>query len=84
LRPPIRTGAFGVRKHQLTPATDHNRTKKSMRESAGISGVPRDPVQGTSRYPRTELAWFRRGQVFTNPVTGERIVALTYPETHPD
>ena len=26
----------------------------------------------------------RRGQVFENPVTGERVVMLTDPETHPD
>ena len=26
----------------------------------------------------------RRGQVFTNPVTGERVVLLTDPEGHPD
>jgi mannose-6-phosphate isomerase-like protein (cupin superfamily) len=55
-----------------------------MRESEGTSGTPWGQYEKSGRYPRRELAWSRRGQVFTNPVTGERAVLLTDPETHPD
>ena len=55
-----------------------------MREWEGISGSPRDQDGKAGRHPRRELAWSRRGQVFANPVTGERAVLLTDPETHPD
>ena len=55
-----------------------------MPEQESINGAPRDPAQKTSRYPGNQLAWSRRGQVFTNPVTGERGMVLTDPETHPD
>jgi mannose-6-phosphate isomerase-like protein (cupin superfamily) len=52
-----------------------------MREDT--SGTPRGQDEA-DRHPRSELARSRRGQVFTNPVTGERAVLLTDPETHPD
>jgi mannose-6-phosphate isomerase-like protein (cupin superfamily) len=55
-----------------------------MPEPANISGVPPDEGEKAGRRPRRELAWSRRGQVFSNPVTGERVVLLTDPETHPD
>jgi len=52
------------------------------REDAG--GVAPDAVAMPHRHPGQELTWSRRGQVFSNPVTGERAVLLTDPETHPD
>jgi mannose-6-phosphate isomerase-like protein (cupin superfamily) len=55
-----------------------------MQEPEVTSGTPRDHNHGSGLHPRRELAWSRRGQVFTNPVTGERAVLLTDPETHPD
>ena len=55
-----------------------------MPEREGSSDTPRDQDKKAGRYPHSELAWSRRGQVFTNPVTGERAVLLTDPETHPD
>jgi quercetin dioxygenase-like cupin family protein len=55
-----------------------------MLEPENISGVPQDQGETADRRPRRELAWSRRGQVFSNPVTGERVVLLTDPETHPD
>ena len=55
-----------------------------MREQESIRGAPRDPDQKASRYLLNKLAWSRRGQVFSNPVTGEQVVLLTDPETHPD
>jgi mannose-6-phosphate isomerase-like protein (cupin superfamily) len=54
-----------------------------MLEHEGMSGTPRDQDEKAGPQPR-ELTWSRRGQVFTNPVTGERAVLLTDPETHPD
>ena len=55
-----------------------------MREEEDTSGAPRDPIEKAVRDPRSRLASSRRGQVFANPVTGERVVLLTDPETHPD
>ncbi len=55
-----------------------------MREMAGIGGTPRDPDGKAGLHPRRALGWSRRGQVFSNPVTGERALLLTDPETHPD
>jgi mannose-6-phosphate isomerase-like protein (cupin superfamily) len=55
-----------------------------MPEPEGTSTDPRGPGEQASRPPRGELALSRRGQVFANPVTGERAVLLTDPETHPD
>src|SRR3954453_13819433 len=55
-----------------------------MGERERISGTPREQDEQAGPCPRSELAWSRRGQVFANPVTGERAVLLTDPETHPD
>ncbi len=54
---------------------------KPMDKLEGTSDAPRDPVEKSGR---SSLGLSRRGQVFTNPVTGERVVMLTDPETHPD
>jgi hypothetical protein len=55
-----------------------------MPEQDGSTSASRDPVGRAAEPPRKEFASSRRGQVFTNPVTGERAVLLTDPETHPD
>ena len=55
-----------------------------MREREGGSGTPRDRDGKAGRSLPGALARSRRGQVFANPVTGERAVLLTDPETHPD
>ena len=53
-----------------------------MPEHEGAAGVARHEAEG--RRPRGELGSSRWGHMFTNPVTGERAVVLTDPETHPD
>jgi mannose-6-phosphate isomerase-like protein (cupin superfamily) len=55
-----------------------------MREMQGVGGTPRDPDGKAGPPPPSGVGWSRRGQVFSNPVTGERAVLLTDPETHPD
>lgn len=55
-----------------------------MPEQENAGGVAPDPMAMPQRHPREELTWSRRGQVFSNPVTGERVLLLTDPETHPD
>jgi quercetin dioxygenase-like cupin family protein len=55
-----------------------------MREQEGASGPTENAVGKASQDSPNELARSRRGQVFTNPVAGERIMLLTDPETHPD
>jgi mannose-6-phosphate isomerase-like protein (cupin superfamily) len=55
-----------------------------MSGAEDASSASQEPVAKPHRPPRNELAWSRRGQVVTNPVTGERVLLLTDPETHPD
>ena len=53
-----------------------------MPEHEEASGVARHHAE--ARRARDDLGLSRRGQTFANPVTGERAVVLTDPETHPD
>jgi quercetin dioxygenase-like cupin family protein len=53
-----------------------------MAEHEEASRVARH--QAEAPQPPGELGLSRRGQMFANPVTGERAVLLTDPETHPD
>jgi mannose-6-phosphate isomerase-like protein (cupin superfamily) len=55
-----------------------------MRDHDDSSPPARNPPEAADPYPRYRRALSRRGQVFANPVTGERAVILTDPETHPD
>jgi mannose-6-phosphate isomerase-like protein (cupin superfamily) len=55
-----------------------------MQEHQDPGRPAREAVQEHEPRPRSGRAASRRGQVFANPVTGERAVVLTDPETHPD
>jgi mannose-6-phosphate isomerase-like protein (cupin superfamily) len=55
-----------------------------MPERESTSGAGIDRPGEVERQDPDRLAASRRGQVFINPVTGERAVLLTDPETHPD
>lgn len=55
-----------------------------MPEQDDTDGSGSEPAEGSGGPGLHGWAASRRGQVFTNPVTGERVVLLTDPETHPD
>src|SRR4051812_38358193 len=63
----------------LPSAVDRGRSMPEHEEARRVEGH-----QAEAQRRRGELGWSRRGQTFTNPVTGERAVVLTDPETHPD
>ncbi len=55
-----------------------------MSQSESTSSRLPAPEEGTGSAAGSLIAASRRGQVFSNPVTGERVVLLTDPELHPD
>ena len=55
-----------------------------MPEHESTHSVPPDRAETENPDLHSTFAASRRGQVFANPVTGERAVLLTDPETHPD
>src|SRR3954451_14150617 len=58
--------------------------ERSMAGPEGSSAGPPGPDEVAGPGPGSGFGSSRRGQVFSNPVTGERVVLLTDPETHPE